>query len=206
MDEDWTPIQLDVIAAVDQNMGIGKGQDLPWRIPAEFNYFLNMTSKTKSNAPNRRNAIIIGRKTWETMDSVTSKPFPGALNIVLSRFSPPEPLDYPDTITCGSLDKAVKLLSTDPKYSNIEQAWVIGGAQVYRAALLSPYFRRLYLSRIQAVYPCDIFFPEEFDEDSFIRVSDDRIGDSRVPRGVQMDSKEGVKFEVCVFEKRNIND
>ncbi|PNF36209.1 Dihydrofolate reductase [Cryptotermes secundus] len=202
--ENWTPVKLNLIAAADQNMGIGRNQKLPWNIPSEFHYFLEMTTKPHVSSSNCQNAIIIGHRTWETMDAVVSKPHPGALNIVLSRFNPPEPLTYPNTIVCASLDHAVKRLSTDPEYEGlIDTVWVLGGAEVYRAALNSQYFHRLYLSRIQAVYPCDVFFPEEFDEDLFVRVSNDKIGDNRVPRGVQKDEATGVEFEVCVYERRD---
>lgn len=37
-------VQLNVIAAVDRNMGIGKDYVLPWSIPSEFEYFHNMTA------------------------------------------------------------------------------------------------------------------------------------------------------------------
>lgn len=205
--DNWTPIKLNLISAVDQNMGIGRDQLLPWHIPSEFNYFLEMTTKPHATGSNRQNAVIIGRRTWETMDALTSKPHPGALNIVLSRFNPPEPLSYPNTIVCASLDQAVKRLSTDPEYEGlIDTVWVLGGKEVYRTALKSPFFHRLYLSRIRAVYPCDVFFPEEFDEDLFVRVSDDKICDSRVPRGVQKDEATGVEFEVYVYEQRGQED
>jgi dihydrofolate reductase len=202
--ENWTPVKLNLISAVDQNMGIGRNQKMPWHIPSELHYFLEMTTKPRITGSNCQNAIIIGRRSWETMDEVTSKPFPGALNIVLSRFKPPEPLAYPNTIVCASLDQAVKVLSTDPEYEGlIDTVWVLGGTEVYRTALKSQYFHRLYLSRIRATYPCDVFFPEEFDEDLFVAVSDDKICDSRVPRGVQKDESTGVEFEVCVYECRD---
>ncbi|PSN33892.1 Dihydrofolate reductase [Blattella germanica] len=205
--EDWTPVKLNLISAVDKNMGIGRGKNLPWRIPSEFQYFLEMTSKPKISGTNRQNAIIIGRRTWDTMDEVTSKPHPGALNIVLSRFSPSEPLSFPNTIVCASLDQAVKKLSIVPEYrAFIDTVWVLGGAEVYRTALNSPYFHRLYLSRINAEYPCDVFFPEEFDEDAFVRVSYDKIGDKRVPKGIQKDPSTGVEFEVYVYERKNTEE
>lgn len=202
--EKWIPVKLNLIAAVDQNMGIGWNNTLPWNIPSEFKYFLEMTTKPHVSNSRSQNAVIIGHRTWKSMDTVSSKPHPGALNVVLSRVNPPEPQAYPNTIVCASLDEAVKKLSTDPKYESlIGTVWVLGGAEVYRAALNSRFFHRLYLSRIQAVYPCDVFFPEEFNEDLFVRVSDDKIGDDRVPRGVQKDEATGVEFEVYVYERRD---
>ena len=97
----------------------------------------------------------------------------------------------------------MKILSTDPEYAGlIDTVWVLGGAEVYRTALKSQFFNWLYLSRIRAVYHCDVYFPEEFD-DLFVAFSDDKICDSRVPRGVQKDESTGVEFEVCVYERRD---
>ena len=96
--ENWTPVKLNLTAAVDQNMGIGQNWELPWHIPSELHYFLEMTTKPHAICSNRQNAIIIGCCTWETMGAVTSKPHPGALNIVLNRFNSPEPLAYTNTI------------------------------------------------------------------------------------------------------------
>lgn len=201
--EKWTPVKLNLISAVDQNMGIGWNNKLPWDIPSEFRYFLEMTTKPHVSSCRCQNAVIIGHRTWETMDAVASRPHPGAVNIVLSRFNPPEPLAYPNTIVCASLDDAVRRLSTDPEYEgSIDTVWVLGGAEVYRAALNSRFFHRLYLTRIKAVYPCDVFFPE-FNEYLFVRVSDDKIGDNRVPRGAQKDEATGVEFEVFVYERRD---
>ncbi|KAJ8871908.1 hypothetical protein PR048_028248 [Dryococelus australis] len=197
-------IKLNIISAVDLKMGIGKDDVLPWHIPSEFRYFLDVTSNPRKQDEKHklRNAVIVGRKTWDSMENVTSKPHPGALNIVLSRRNS-EPLNYPNTIVCSSIDSVVELLTTDPKYrDNIDQVWVIGGTQVYRSALLSPHFHRLYLSRIKATYLCDSFFPNEFNEQLYERVSDDKIGDDRIPIGEQTDEKTGVKFEVCVYEKK----
>lgn len=204
--ENWTPVKLNLICAVDQNMGIGRNLELPWHIPSELRYFLEMTTKPYTVGSNHQNAVIIGRCTWETMDAVTSKPHPGALNIVLSRLNSPKPLAYPNTIVCTSLDQAVKILSTDPEYAGlIDTVWVLGGAEVFQTALKSQFFHRLYMSRIRATYDCNVFFPEEFDEDLFVAISYDKVCNSRVPRGVQKDESTGVEFEVCVYEHRKRN-
>lgn len=126
--ESWTPVKLNLISSVDQNLGIGQNQELPWHIPSELHYFLEITTKPYSIGSNRQNAIIIGRRTWETMGAVTSKPHPGALNIVLSRCNSTETLAYPNTIVCTSLDQAVKILSRDPEYAGlVDTVWVLGG-------------------------------------------------------------------------------
>ncbi|XP_063224046.1 dihydrofolate reductase-like [Bacillus rossius redtenbacheri] len=191
-------VQLNVISAADQNMGIGRAEVLPWHIPSEFRYFLDMTSR--SRRAGLRNAVIVGRKTWDTMERVATRPHPGALNVVLTKGAAGS-LGHPDAFACPSLDLAVELLGGR---EDIDQAWVIGGTQAYRSALQSQHFHRLYLSRIEAVFPCDSFFPGEFNELSYRRVPDDEIGDDRVPLGQQTDEQTGIKYQVCVYERKSL--
>lgn len=70
----------------------------------------------------RHNAVIIGRKTWDTMDQLTSKPFPNALNIVLSRDNLPDVINIDNTIVCESLDSVVRRLQQEP---NLDQVFTI---------------------------------------------------------------------------------
>lgn len=198
-----TTVKLNVIAAADKSMGIGKNGVLPWHLPTEFQYFLTMTANPRPGprGEKRHNAIIIGRKTWDTMDQVTNKPFANALNIVLSENLLTEDVSrYENTIVCNSIDEAVERLH---KESHLDEVWVFGGAQVYRSAILSPYFNRLYLSRIHETYDCDSHFPPDIDPDSncFKRLTKEQTNDGRVPTGMITDKTTGVKFEVCVYEK-----
>ncbi|PNH03081.1 Bifunctional dihydrofolate reductase-thymidylate synthase 2 [Tetrabaena socialis] len=75
------PFQL-VIAATP-TLGIGKGGQLPdWKLPGDMAYFKELTSRTRDSA--RQNAVIMGRKTWESIPA-KFRPLKGRLNIVLSR-------------------------------------------------------------------------------------------------------------------------
>lgn len=183
-------IKLNLIAAADSNMGIGLNHTLPWSIPSEFKYFLDITSPPHG----QQNAVIIGRKTWETMGELVSRPFPRALNIVLSQNKLKESVDVPETVICASLEEAVKMVMV--QNPPIAKVWILGGAQVYKAGLESPNFYRLYLTRIKAVYTCDSFFPE-FKEEEFKRVSDEKV-----PRGIQTDKSQGINYEICVYERK----
>lgn len=40
-------VKLNVIAAADKSMGIGKNGVLPWHLPTEFQYFLRMTANPR---------------------------------------------------------------------------------------------------------------------------------------------------------------
>jgi dihydrofolate reductase len=146
-----------LIVAVDQNMGIGKDGALPWYLPEDLKYFSKVTTETAS--PELRNAVIMGRRTWESIPA-KYKPLPGRINIVLS--SNPD-LELPDDVLLfGSLDEALAALSTSNK---IDQIFVIGGAKLYEEALFHLDLERIYLTRIEADFDCDTFFPDQIPED-----------------------------------------
>ncbi len=52
-----------VVAATAGSLGIGKNGTLPWRISGDMEYFKKLTSFVKNI--DKRNAVIMGRKTWE---------------------------------------------------------------------------------------------------------------------------------------------
>ena len=52
-----------VVAATASSFGIGRNGVLPWRLPAEMAYFKKITSLVQKGL--KKNAVIMGRKTWE---------------------------------------------------------------------------------------------------------------------------------------------
>lgn len=114
-------MQVDMIAAVSNNMAIGlMDGSLPWHVPEELAWFSGITA-------NR--SIIMGRKTWE---SLPKKPLPNRQNIVLTH----RRIRGVDCAT--SMEEAITISRNQPI--------VIGGAEVYRQAM--PYLNKLYLSVI----------------------------------------------------------
>ncbi len=149
--------EFSILAAIDQNMGIGKDGTLPWYLPEDLKHF----SKTTKNVttPGQQNAVIMGRRTWESLPS-SFKPLSHRINVVISSNMD---LDLPDDVLLfGSLDEALAALSTSRK---IEQIFVIGGARLYEEAVIHPELERIYLTRIEADFECDTFFPDQIPED-----------------------------------------
>jgi dihydrofolate reductase len=72
--------RFSIVVAAAANSGIGRAGQLPWRLPGDLAFFKRVTSQVTGAG---RNAVIMGRKTW---DSIPSKfrPLPGRLNIVIS--------------------------------------------------------------------------------------------------------------------------
>lgn len=126
-----------LIAAVAENGCIGKDGTLPWRIPEDLKRFKELTTG---------HAVVMGRKTWESIPEAF-RPLPGRRNVVVTRRA-----DYPlpdGVLRAASLEEAVASAGND--------AFVIGGAEIYRAAM--PLARRLEITHVRRTVDGDAFFP-----------------------------------------------
>jgi dihydrofolate reductase len=129
---------LSLIAALARHNVIGRDNTLPWHLPEDLKHFRETTLGK---------AVIMGRKTWDSLPP-KFRPLPGRRNIVLSRDAS---LALAGAEVVSSLPAALALLGAD------DEAVVIGGAELYRQAL--PLADRLYLTRIDAEFEGDAFFP-----------------------------------------------
>lgn len=80
---------MTLIVAATTNNGIGHAGKLPWRLPQEMQYFAKVTSgkdtaQDVGGEKNKKNAVIMGRATWESIPQ-RFRPLPGRLNVVVSR-------------------------------------------------------------------------------------------------------------------------
>lgn len=138
---------LSLIAAVARNGVIGRDNALLWRLPEDMQFF----KQTTLGHP-----VIMGRKTWDSVPP-RFRPLPGRRNIVVTRN-----LQWraEGAEVVNSLDAALALLQ------GTEHAFVIGGAQLYAAAL--PLADRLLLTEIDRDFEGDVHFPawprDAFDE------------------------------------------
>jgi dihydrofolate reductase len=103
--------------------------------------------------------IVMGRRTWESI----GRPLPGRRTVVVSR-QPDYRIDIEGVHTTTSLDDALRMAEA----ANDDAAFVVGGAEMYREALLRA--DRLYLTRVLADVEGDTFFPE-IDGQEWRRVS-----------------------------------
>lgn len=130
-----TPPRLTLIVARARNGVIGKDNAMPWKIPGEQAYFKRVTMG---------HPIIMGRKTWESI----GRPLPGRRSIVVTR-NPG--FDAPGAVVVSSLDAAVAACA------GATEAFVIGGAELYRLAL--PRADRLLITEIDFDFDGDTTFP-----------------------------------------------
>ncbi len=151
-------MSISIIAAMGTNRVIGRGNGLPWNLPADTRFFKETT---------RGHPVIMGRKTFDTM----GKPLPGRRNIVITRRPH---LEIPGAEVVSSLEAALSLVNVQE-----EEVFIIGGSEIYEMALAIA--DRMYLTLIHESFEGDTFFPE-FDESDWVVVSRrDHQADERNP-------------------------
>lgn len=138
---------ISLIVAMDQNRVIGKDNQLPWYLPADLQYFKKVTMGK---------LIIMGRKTFESIGRV----LPGRENIIVTRN---EQYINENCTILHSIDE-VKTFADESE----QEVFVIGGAEIFREIL--PTTDRLYLTKIQASFEGDTYFPE-IDEKEWREIS-----------------------------------
>jgi dihydrofolate reductase len=109
---------------------IGRGGDIPWRVPEDLARFKHVTLG---------HTVVMGRRTWDSLPAKV-RPLPGRKNVVLSRQG-----DFvaEGAEVFGSLEQAL----TGP------EAWVIGGAEIYLLGL--PHATRCEVTEVEIDLPRD---------------------------------------------------
>lgn len=134
---------VSIIVAIAKNNVIGRGNKMPWHLPADFNYFKERTDGKP---------VIMGYKTHLSIGKI----LPGRKNIVLCDDKNLQIIT--GALMAESFEKAFALARDS------SEAFIIGGANVYKQGL--NYADRLYITEVQADIPGDIFFPE-FDKNEW---------------------------------------
>jgi dihydrofolate reductase len=126
-------MNLELVAALDQNRAIGVDNQMPWHLPDDLAHFKRLTlGKT----------VLMGRKTFLSI----GRPLPKRRNIVLTR-DPSFLADGAEVV--HSLEMALAL---EPNQM------VIGGGEIYTLTL--PLAAKLHLTLVQTqIQRADAFFP-----------------------------------------------
>ncbi|PWY56824.1 dihydrofolate reductase [Legionella qingyii] len=126
---------ISLIAAIDENGGLGFNNQLLCHLPADLQHFKSITMGKP---------IIMGRKTFASI----GKPLPGRINIVLSRS-----VESIEGVTVvDSLEKAIK------QTKEFSEIMIIGGAELFAETMEKA--NRLYITSIHHQFTADVFFPE----------------------------------------------
>lgn len=131
-------VALTLIAALDRNRAIGRGNTLPWHLPDDLKRFKALTLGKP---------VLMGRKTAESL----GRALPKRRNLVLTR-SGRVPFEGMEAV--DSIDAAIALAQAD----GAAELCVIGGGALYALAL--PHAAEMHLTHVDTVVDgCDAFFP-----------------------------------------------
>jgi len=131
-------MEISLIAALDRNFAIGKGNALPWHLSDDLKRFKSLTLGKP---------LLMGRRTAESL----GRALPGRLNLVLTRSGR---VPFAGMQSVETLEEALFV-------AGLEQAGelcVIGGGEVFALAL--PQATRMHLTWVETVVAgADAFFP-----------------------------------------------
>ncbi|RZJ21341.1 MAG: dihydrofolate reductase [Haliea sp.] len=145
--------RLHMIFARAANGVIGKDNAMPWHLPEDMAHFRQLT---------QGKPVIMGRKTWDSLPA-KFRPLPGRRNIVITRQAD---WHQAGAETAASLSDAIALCG------DAEEAWVMGGAQIYAQA--EALASCIEVTEIAQDFEGDAFAPEL--NDSWIETArEDRV-------------------------------
>ena len=129
---------LSIIVAMANRNVIGKDNRLIWHLPEDLKRFKNLTTGR---------TIIMGRKTFESLGGI----LPNRKHIVLCK-SEKLKIDNENVVVVNDVELLKEYIDSE------EEAFVIGGAMIY--SLLLPYAKKMYITKINADFDGDTFFPQ----------------------------------------------
>lgn len=129
-------MKVSLIVAMERNRVIGRDGDLPWHLSADLRRFKQLTMG---------HHIIMGRKTFASIGRL----LPGRTSVVVTR-----QVEFvaAGAVITHSLNDAIAASSRD------DEAFIIGGAEIYQQAL--PLVDRIYLTEIDTDLAGDARFPD----------------------------------------------
>jgi dihydrofolate reductase len=131
-------MRLNLIYARAKNGVIGRNNALPWHLPEDLAHF----KITTLGCP-----VIMGRKTWDSLPP-RFRPLPGRRNLVLTRDA---------EWNSEGAERHASIASAIESTASTPEVWVIGGAQVYQAALALA--KRVVVTEIDAEFEGDAWAP-----------------------------------------------
>lgn len=144
-------MRISMVVAAAENNAIGLDNRLLWHLPNDLKHFKNSTWALP---------VIMGRK---TLEALAGKPLNGRMNIVLTR---QQDFSADGFHVVHNMEQALDLV----KQAQYREVNIIGGGEIYRQFL--PLAHRIVLTRVEASFEADAFFPE-LPPDEWQLVTDD---------------------------------
>lgn len=147
-----------VVGMAGKKRAIGKDGKLPWTIKSDMKHFKEITLSGETVPSAKCNAVIMGRKTWESIPE-KFRPLPGRVNVVLTSSATFKADNHvgDDVLTASSLERALDVVSN---MDTVAKVFVIGGQRLFEEGLESPDCMGISVTAIDnEVSGCDTFFP-----------------------------------------------
>ena len=162
-----------IIAAVADNLAIGRDNALLWHIPADMKYF----RRTTMGGP-----VIMGYRTWLSI----GRPLPGRKNIIITK----APLPAPETVVQVSDEKAA-LAEAEATVPAPERCFIIGGAKTYGRMMSMA--DALYITHVHTSIP---------DADAFFPAIDPAVWRKESETGPETDPESGLRYSFAAYHRR----
>ena len=159
---------MTLVAAVARGGVIGRDGTIPWRLPEDLARFKALTTG---------HAVVMGRRTWDSLPD-RFRPLPGRRNVVVTRNAE---WAAAGAERASSFEDALRLLE------GAERAFVIGGGEIYAAALTCA--DELLLTEIDLDVEGETRFPEWGPSD-FVETSRD-----------ERRSEDGTRFAFVTYRR-----
>ena len=168
-------MKVSLIVAASENGVIGKDNNLIWHLPKDMRFFKETTMG---------HHVIMGRKNFESIPH-KFRPLPNRTNVVITRKTA---YKADDCMVVNSVEAALHIA----KQNGEEEAFIIGGGQIYKLALEANLVEKVYLTKVYHSFEGDTFFPV---------LNEDWKEISRVQN--QADEKHLYSFDFITLEKNH---
>jgi len=154
-----TPI-ISLIAALDENRVIGKGNRIPWHIKDDLIHFKNLTL---------HHTVIMGRTTFDSLLGYykkSGKPLPERRHVIVSRDTNYR-VDLPECFIAHSIDEALKIAIkkeseaarlANTSVTEMGEVFISGGASIFEQTIAQA--DMLHLTIIHGKFDGDTHFPD----------------------------------------------
>jgi len=156
-------MNFSIIVATTECGGIGNKNRLPWnKLSKDIRFFKEITTFSEYG---KKNVVIMGRKTWESIPE-KFRPLSNRINIIIS--SKLE-LKVPECVfKAKDFKSMVDICKKLEKENKTDKFFIIGGSSVYKEAMENGVVDRIFLTKVLKEFECDAFFPIDLLKKSFI--------------------------------------
>ena len=168
-------MKVSLIAAVGENLEIGKDNDLLWHLPKDMRFFSTTT---------RGHYVIMGRKNWDSIP-LKYRPLSNRTNVVVTR---KEELKLEGAEVVQTLEEGIELARKNGE----DEVFIIGGGQIYKLALENDLIDCMYITYVHSSFDADTFFP------SFVKTDWDLVAQE----ASEADEKNSFPFTITTYTKK----